>query len=133
MIFILFTAENPLNRVIPPEIEYPLLKEVVDTYVLVSGSTDRPKFEYACVPADISGVNALRTASLRAILASSMSACCILIFAELLTAYSIQSLSVVITSCALSRDMLRSSPAAMAVVLVIYVSFCCNMMFRAGL
>lgn len=133
MIFILFTAENPLNRVIPPEIEYPLLKEVVDTYVLVSGSTDRPKFEYACVPADISGVNALRTASLRAILASSMSACCILIFAELLTAYSIQSLSVVITSCALSRDMLRNSPAAMAVVLVIYVSFCCNMMFRAGL
>ena len=133
MIFILFTAENPLNRVIPPEIEYPLLKEVVDTYVLVSGSTDRPKFEYACVPADISGVNALRTASHRAILASSMSACCILIFAELLTAYSIQSLSVVITSCALSRDMLRSSPAAMAVVLVIYVSFCCNMMFRAGL
>lgn len=132
MIFILFTAENPLNRVIPPEIEYPLLKEVVDTYVLVSGSTDRPKFEYACVPADISGVNALRTASLRAILASSMSACCILIFAELLTAYSIQSLSV-ITSCALSRDMLRSSPAAMAVVLVIYVSFCCNMVFHAGL
>ena len=73
----------------------------METYVLVSGSTERPKFEYAWVPAEMPGVNACNMAWMRLSFSSSVKVFCDFSFRELSSAYCMQSL-IVMLSCLIS-------------------------------